>query len=456
MKNYVVIVGAGISGLSIGSLLSHDGINVTIYEKMNKVGGRTASSVFKNHILDNGFHIMPFYQKSFIFEILKRLKIESRIKITKVADIAFYSDNDDLFHKYPKGLLDLLLLSMLDFKNRLNILKVLLPLSFYSIEKSEQMDKYPLTYLTKRLGPKANSFFDAICMLAFADIAEHVSLGEFIRTMARANPFRGGTSEFGYPEEGGYDQISKLLANYIASKEGSNIVLNCPVKKIVIENGKVKGVVTDDDKGKMVETDICIVSLPVYTAINTIFDKKENVFDKKYLDFIERLNKTTSVVEVHFALSEKLDKRHVVFPVGDRFTAKGIFFISNITNAVSPPGEHLLLAGTPVSSGVASDSNDIKKVVSKIKEDIQAIYPDFDKKLLWARPMAWNLVESVVKEPGMVWKQKMPHTIPNIQGLFFVGDSTISYGIGTDSAAHSALLCYPQVISYIKACLTKI
>jgi hypothetical protein len=206
----------------------------------------------------------------------------------------------------------------------------------------------------------------------------------------------------------------------------------------------------------MVETDNCIVSLPVYTAINTIFDKKENVFDKKYLDFIERLNKTTSVVEVHFALSEKLDKRHVVFPVGDRFTAKGIFFISNITNAVSPPGEHLLLAGTPVSSGVASDSNDIKKVVSKIKEDIQAIYPDFDKKLLWARPMAWNLVESVVKEPGMVWKQKMPHTIPNIQGLFFVGDSTISYGIGTDSAAHSALLCYPQVISYIKACLTKI
>ena len=49
--------------------------------------------------------------------------------------------------------------------------------------------------------------------------------------------------------------------------------------------------------------------------------------------------------------------------------------------------------------------------------------------------MAWKLVESVVKEPGMVWKSKMPHQIPGIEGLFFVGDSTISYGIGTDSAA---------------------
>ena len=60
--------------------------------------------------------------------------------------------------------------------------------------------------------------------------------------------------------------------------------------------------------------------------------------------------------------------------------------------------------------------------------------------------MAWELVESVVKEPGMVWKSKMPHQITGIDGLFFVGDSTISYGIGTDSAAHSSLyLCYPKI-----------
>ena len=64
--------------------------------------------------------------------------------------------------------------------------------------------------------------------------------------------------------------------------------------------------------------------------------------------------------------------------------------------------------------------------------------------------MAWKLVESVVKEPGLVWRQKMPHTINGIEGLFFVGDSTISYGIGTDSAAHSALLCYPQIMSFLR------
>jgi hypothetical protein len=41
------------------------------------------------------------------------------------------------------------------------------------------------------------------------------------------------------------------------------------------------------------------------------------------------------------------------------------------------------------------------------------------------------------------------HEVDEIEGLFFVGDSTVSYGIGTDSAAHSALSCYPKIYSYL-------
>ena len=43
----------------------------------------------------------------------------------------------------------------------------------------------------------------------------------------------------------------------------------------------------------------------------------------------------------------------------------------------------------------------------------------------------------------------MPHTIDGISGLFFVGDSTISYGISTDSAAHSSTLCYPKIPNFL-------
>ena len=85
-----------------------------------------------------------------------------------------------------------------------------------------------------------------------------------------------------------------------------------------------------------------------------------------------------------------------------------------------------------------------------MKKEINMIYPNFLTSLLWERPMAWNLVESVVKKPGLVWKAKMPHQVPNVKGLFFVGDSTMSYGIGTDSAAHSSILCLPKIQAFMK------
>ena len=80
------------------------------------------------------------------------------------------------------------------------------------------------------------------------------------------------------------------------------------------------------------------------------------------------------------------------------------------------------MAGTPVSSDDTENPSKIKEIVDKMKQDVANIYPDFEKSLLWERPMAWKLVEAVVKEPGLVWKQKMPHQVNSVKGLFFVGD----------------------------------
>jgi len=116
---------------------------------------------------------------------------------------------------------------------------------------------------------------------------------------------------------------------------------------------------------------------------------------------------------------------------------------------VCPSGEHLMIAGTPIHPSVAENPKMIKEIVAKMKDELNSIYPEFKKSLLWDRPMAWKLVESVVKEPGSVWKSKMPHEISQVKGLYFVGDSTISYGIGTDSAAHSSILCYPKIEHFL-------
>jgi hypothetical protein len=79
------------------------------------------------------------------------------------------------------------------------------------------------------------------------------------------------------------------------------------------------------------------------------------------------------------------------------FTAKAIFFISNITRDVSREGQHLILAGTPVSAEDTTNPKTVRHIVQKMEDDITSIYPNFnDKTILWSRPMAWKLVESVV------------------------------------------------------------
>ena len=441
----VVVIGAGIGGLSTGALLSNEGISVKIFEKSSRVGGRTASMVYRNHILDNGFHIMPFYKTSAVYQVLEKIGIASKLKLALVDDISFFKDKK--FFKYPKGIADILRLSIIPVSSRIKLLCILFPMAFSSMKKAEELDGKSLTEITDRLDKNTKAFFDAVCMLAFADTPEHVSLGEFVRTIIRANPFKGGTSEFAYPEEGGYDKICQRLSDFVIEKN-NQVKLNSPIKKILInDDNKVRGVL--NSQGELVKADSVVVAYPAYIAVKQLFD--EGVFDQKFLNKVEKLNKTTSVVETHFCTSEKIDGRQIVFPTGQGYTSKGIFFISNMTDKVSPPGEHLLMAGTPVPSEHTESPEKIREISRKMREEIAGIYPSFEKSLLWERPMAWRLVEAVAKEPGMVWKQKMPHEIDGIKGLYFVGDSTISYGIGTDSAAHSSLLCHPKIMNQLTA-----
>ena len=385
---------------------------------------------------------MPFYKKSAIYDIFKSANIISRLKLAIVDDIAFYNGN---FHRYPKGIGDILKMSLIPLKSRFSLLKILLPMAFTNMEKTEELDLTPLTEVTKKLDSHSKNFFDAVCMLAFADTTDHISLGEFARTIIRANPFKGGTSEFAYPDMGGYDRISQVMGEFI-EESGSTVNVNTSIKKVLVKDSAVTGVLLSDDK--VIESNCVIISYPAYHAINQLFD--QGVFDEKFIQHINRLNKTTSVVEVHFALSKQIDTRQVVFPVGDNYTSKGIFFISNITPSVSPKGEHLIIVGTPVKPDETNNRERINEIVLNMKKELSMIYPDFNDSLLWERPMAWKLVESVVKEPGVVWKNKMPHSVPHVRGLFFVGDSTISYGIGTDSAAHSAILAHPEIVKFIK------
>lgn len=442
MEADALIVGAGVSGLCTAALLCGEGARPHVIESSPRVGGRTASSEFRGHVLDNGFHIMPFYRASALYGVLRKLGIEKRLELAKVDRIAFWSGG--AFSKYPRGIADLLRLETMPPLSRLRLLRVLLPMAFSSMESAARHDRTPLSETAARLDAGGRSFFEAVCMLAFADVPERVALGEFVRTMIRANPFRGGTSEFAYPAQGGYDRICELLAQYVRER-GGTVETGVRARRVVLRGGRAAGVEAAD--GRMIEAKSTVLSMPVYDAARQLFEPGD--LDAGFAERAEELDSATAVVETHYCTSERIDGRQVVFPVGAQRAAKGVFFVSNIAPAVSPPGEHLLMAGTPVSAEEAKSSSAIAEINAKMRGEIAEIYPGFESSLLWERPMAWSKVEAVSKGPGMVWEDKAPHQAPGAEGLFFVGDSTVGHGIGTDSAAHSSVLCHPKITKFL-------
>ncbi|MGA9841750.1 MAG: hypothetical protein WBQ25_05500 [Nitrososphaeraceae archaeon] len=119
----------------------------------------------------------------------------------------------------------------------------------------------------------------------------------------------------------------------------SPIILNCQAKQVIVKDGKVLGILTAQNL--FIESKCIAISFPSYIAIKQLFaENKDEIFDKEFVKRVRDLDKTTSVIEVHFGVAENVDRqnRQVVFPLGSEFAAKGIFFISNITRAVSPEG----------------------------------------------------------------------------------------------------------------------
>ncbi|OVE73516.1 hypothetical protein BVX94_03680 [bacterium B17] len=258
MAGNVVIVGAGISGLVLGSELAAQGIPVTLIERESRIGGLARSFKYSNGaIFDIGphrFHTDDPKVQSYIEDVLA----DNVISIGR--DSQLY-----LFGKYlpwPITLKNVLALppSML-IKSGFDLI---LPKKKSKSESFEDyiIEKYGKTLYDAFFKSYTEKFLDYSCSNLHRDWAQaginRATIDKQVKTDSLGNLIKSvlfsknPDTKFLYPKEGGTGSFCEVLADRIRKHNGT-ILSSTTVEGITTEDGKVMQVVTSS--GEEIQAD---------------------------------------------------------------------------------------------------------------------------------------------------------------------------------------------------------
>jgi len=451
-KKKVCIIGAGISGLTAGALLTKKGFNVTIYEKEPYIGGRALSfdgskitfeeynnllsrfnmnvpfseppleEIFKNRMLDGynldlGYHAIGGGVLSNTNSLLSEFNEKVDIKESSVGLI---KENG---YDFP-------FLSKID---KIKIAPKILRLLFASEKTLQSLDNVSISETIKKYGKGKMKLILEIFSRSISTInnLDDISTGEMFR--AQKNLYKG-SKPVGYPKNG-LGEIHQKLAKAITSR-GGIIQTGTPVQKILIDGTTAIGVMVGNKEYRF-DT---IISTLLVQNLFSIVDEKH--FPKEYVKMMKSLQGTGSLCAYHSLKNVDTQLLGKTFhfierDIGvDGNDAVGMIdFMSAVPDTgLSPPSHHLVQSYIICTPKEARDKKTLDMLKIALDKNLERLIPNFHSQLRWAiYPAVWHL-DGVAKTTD----NTKPEIQTPVKNLFVIGDCVKAPGIGINCALNSA------------------
>jgi all-trans-retinol 13,14-reductase len=377
----VIVVGAGIGGLTAAALLAKAGKSVLVVERHKRPGGYAHGFSRRGCRFDAGVHLVSgcgpegYANGSIVYHIARALDIheESRfIPVTPYASASF----PDLAVNLPAG--EDALVSALGelFPREREPLRELSRLCRQLAEElmvaDELLDQAGATgisparqlarmfrYRRATLGQVLNEkIADERLRGVYASLWPYLGLPPSrLSFLSWATMSAGYTYEGGYYCRGSFQSYADQLAASL-KKQGGELLLDSSVRRIGVKNGKVTGIVLEN--GQVIDADNVISNADAGQTAELLIGK-DNLPDA-YWDDLSRLSASISLFVVYLATDLNIsshNRAHEAFYFGSfdhehnfAMTEKGQpnWFSAAIPtladSSLAPAGQHLMLLTT--------------------------------------------------------------------------------------------------------------
>ena len=383
MAKKVIIIGAGISGLSAGVYAQRSGFETTIFEKHIIPGGLCTSWSRKGYLFEGGMHWLTGSS-----EKLTLNKVWHEVGALKENNPIFYRDpiytltledgkllnlyrdinkTCDEFLKYSPEDSKMIKRLHTDVKAFLGVHMVISDvcgLKTKSPKKPSLSELLKMTPVAFRILPLLKmSYIDYVKKFKNKNIQElllsvigyRYNALSFIYTLAS---FSSG--DCGYPE-GGSLRLSKNIADTFESL-GGKIMYRHAVQEVLVENGKAIGVVANGEKFM---ADAVIITQDTRKAVDDLF---KIPLKEKWISKMKKCVVSEQNMFVALGVKADLSKypKCMVLPLKEPFTAGGLEFGHLRINNYALYKNHAPEGSTSVTCLLLGNSYDFWK---KAKED---------------------------------------------------------------------------------------
>ena len=320
-KYDVIIIGAGIGGLTAGAILARNGKKVLVLEKNPVAGGYAVNFKRKGFEFDASLHLINGCEwGGQTFKILEECGISDKVEFLK-PKFLFRSVYPDFDFKIPQcspeGIIDVLSEYFPNEKDGLR--RLLIAIRAIAIESKHFLNSPSSirikTILSLLIYPNLFHYSKLSCQNMFDKFIKDHILKSIVGQLW---PFYGlslnrlSSVYFAYPTydyiaNGGYypkDGSSSIIDSLVYSLKtnGSNVIFNSEVKEIIVENNIARGIKLKSEE-VFLSRSIISNTDPRATFINLI--KKDSI-NSNFLNRIKKMKPSISAFQVHLGLNMDL------------------------------------------------------------------------------------------------------------------------------------------------------